>query len=150
MSKTNLTFDTMAQAASQTGIPLAILKRSKAKGCPAFKLGSRVNLPDFLKWYYEQPEVVEIDLQHERARLTQAQAVAKELENSVTEGRLHCLADIELHVWHNCLDPLRRKLEAMPRSLAGQITAAPDQAEQILLTWADATKLSIASKSPTP
>ena len=48
-------FDSMAQCASQTGIPIAVLKRAKRDGCDAFK-SNRVYLRQLLRWVFNKDE----------------------------------------------------------------------------------------------
>lgn len=48
-------FDSMAQASSATGIPLAALKMAKAQGCDAFKHG-RVDVGLFVRWWFARTQ----------------------------------------------------------------------------------------------
>lgn len=46
-------YDSMAQAASRTGIPVAVLKQAKKSGCDAFKW-NRVSLTPLLIWLFNR------------------------------------------------------------------------------------------------
>jgi len=57
MNKINIAeFGSMAQAASSCGIPLAILRKAKREGCPAFKR-DRVDIGDFIVWFFNQDNI---------------------------------------------------------------------------------------------
>ena len=54
MNKINIAqFGSMAQAASACGIPLAVLRKAKREGCPAF-VRDRVDIGDFIVWFFNQ------------------------------------------------------------------------------------------------
>lgn len=48
-------FDSAAQAASSTGIPLSCWRLAKKRGCPAFR-HSRIDFGEFLRWWFAQSE----------------------------------------------------------------------------------------------
>jgi hypothetical protein len=48
-------FDSMSQCSSATGIPISFLKQAKTADCAAFRHG-RVDLVEFLRWRFGQPE----------------------------------------------------------------------------------------------
>lgn len=48
-------FPTIAATAGATGIPVAVLRLAKKRGCPAFRF-SRVHLGEFLQWWFAQAD----------------------------------------------------------------------------------------------
>jgi len=56
MKKSIYQFDNQKQCSAALRIPLAVLKSAKAAGCPAFKLGGRVDAPELLGWLFDRGE----------------------------------------------------------------------------------------------
>jgi len=52
MKTPNYMFDSQRQCAAALKIPLAVLKSAKASGCPAFRPGGRVDVPELMAWLF--------------------------------------------------------------------------------------------------
>lgn len=72
-------FASIGQASGASGIPEVILKKAKRSGCPAFQSSGRVEILEFLRWYFVNE--VERDIEHEktvRAKRIRAEELAKQ------------------------------------------------------------------------
>lgn len=76
-------FVNMNACAEATGIPLAVLKSAKREGCPAFRY-SRINLKEFLQWWFARDPEGGIDW---TKRSKRAEALTRELK--LEESRDH-------------------------------------------------------------
>lgn len=102
-------FESIRQTSGATGIPVAILRDAKRRGCPAFKSGNRIDLGAFLRWHFENSDDKPgLDLNHERALLAQQQRIALEIENAERRGELFNRDIIEDALWESGLGEMRR------------------------------------------
>lgn len=85
-ANSNPFYDNMAQAANILNIPLAVIKRCKKAGCPAFR-GSRLYKDDFLLWYEQHKAEVE----NEPENSMSMEDIKK--ENAIKDG---VLKDLEI------------------------------------------------------
>ena len=72
-------FTNVSQAASETGVPLAVLRSSKAAGCPAFR-ESRLYFLEWLTWFFAQREDAEDLAINWRQRINRADALTREMK----------------------------------------------------------------------
>jgi len=89
-------YGSMQACASATGIPLQVLKRSKKKGCPAFR-ATRVHLGELLPWLFAQGDdaavgnwadaLVEAKAKRERLKLERekGEAIGRDLVKSAVQ-----------------------------------------------------------------
>lgn len=89
-------YDSMNSCAASTGIPLALLKRSKKKGCPAFR-ATRVYLGELLPWLFAQGDdaavgnwadaLVEAKAKRERLKLDRekGEVISRDLVKSAVQ-----------------------------------------------------------------
>jgi hypothetical protein len=76
-------FDTMAQAAAATGVPMPALKVAKSAGCPAFKHG-RVDFGEFLRWWFN----ANFDTTDWSNELQKAKALREQIRLGEDKGRV--------------------------------------------------------------
>lgn len=84
----------MEQAAGALGVGIALLKRAKKAGCPAFKPGGRVDTKEFLKWMAENPEKVQPSGESLKEQKTQEEIRKLRIKNDKDEGKLVLKSDV--------------------------------------------------------
>lgn len=75
----------MAQCAGATGIPVAVLKQAKKDGCPGFTSNSRVDLAQFLGWFFSRDADASVNWSD---RLKRAQAMREEHRLDSERGKM--------------------------------------------------------------
>ena len=140
-------FDSISQCAAFTGTPVQVLRAAKKAGCAAFKLGSRVDYLEFLKWHWAQSDAVEIlSNTHEQALLARSKREAQEMENAEKRKEIHLLAHVEELIWENGLGQFRTEYFAILKKYRQQPT--PTMAVQILND--DLPKLLVSLRNALP
>jgi hypothetical protein len=118
------TLDSMQSAAAVLGVPLSLMKRAKAQGCSAFKLGSRVDTKILIPYLFEKilsdAKRPLLDPAQEKAKLDAARRRALERQEKIDTGEMMRLPGVEDTVWHNTLAPLRAELLQLARLCAAQ------------------------------
>jgi hypothetical protein len=84
------TFETLASCSGATGIPLAVLKKAKRSGCPAFVF-HRVELVPLLTWLFSENGETTVDWS---AKFKEFQARREELKFEREKEELVPIADI--------------------------------------------------------
>ena len=102
-------YESIRQASGSTGVPVAIWRDAKRRGCPAFKSGNRIDLGLFLLWHFTNSgDKPALDLNHERALLAQQQRIALEFENAERRGELFNRDAVEEIFWISGLAEMRQ------------------------------------------
>ncbi len=125
-------YDSMSACSGATGIPLATLRQAKRAGCPAFA-GSRVDLPGFIAWWFNQPDDHDAGVDWGQ-RLKRALAQREELRLS-RDRNLLCVRDEAVRQVNGCLSDLHSNLERkfsleLPPDLVGR--TAVDISERLM------------------
>lgn len=87
-------YDSMEQASGATGIPIAAFKHAKKNGCLFFRHG-RVNLSEFIHWFFNRPDKEEGDERSEDWTYRDKRAAAMLKEINVDE-RMERVVDFDL------------------------------------------------------
>lgn len=114
-------YASQSQCSAATGIPVEVLKRSKAAGCPGFAANARVDLEQFLRWHFAQAASEQINLRDEQLALAREKRIAQQMENEVTRGNLHTLAEVERQLWEGWLSPVREAWLNYRKTVAPQL-----------------------------
>jgi hypothetical protein len=127
-------FDTLAQCASSSGIPLSVLKKAKAMGCPAFR-HSRVYFAQFLPWVFVNMMGAEnIDWDD---RLVKAKAEKAEHDLSIAKREVIPLEEAAKFIIATAL-PRTEAVKAMPSKLSALVNPSdPAHARAHLERWRD-------------
>jgi len=135
------TYESMAQCSGATDIPLAVLKRAKDSGCPAFLSGNRLNLRAFLGWWFTQQGIDDqVDLVEEQAKLARQKRIKMEREEEIAAGLLFPMAELEPWLAEHYIAPMSAILSAAPASLDTRCNPAdPILARRTLKQWIEDT-----------
>lgn len=149
-SKGLITFESMAQCVSVTGIPLEELKKAKQSGCDAFS-GSKVYLMRFLAWYftegYTKLTTSDIDINAEKARILKLKGDFMEIENRKDDDEWIKLGEVEELITSLLAMPMRAALLQLPTTLDTRCNPDnPAIARSSLQQWVDETMRMLTSK----
>jgi len=126
-------YDSMQECSHRTGIPVPALRKAKRSGCPAFT-GSRVDLGQFLKWWFDNEEkTAVIDKHQEDALLTRERREFLALEKAKLNDSLVDVSEFEDRFWSDVLAPLRAEIERLPGQLAPLLRPSDPDGARIML-----------------